>query len=182
MGKSITIRPADLQDAERIADVHIRSWQEGYRGIVDPVCLRSLNPEESVNLWRGNLSSGKEKIFLAFNEAAIAGFSYFLMPEASTETKEGELVALYVHPDCFRQGVGSALFHHAAREVSEAGGTQMQISVLERHAAARSFYEAMGAKLIPDSAVELTDDPSRSVEGKPLVIVRYALDFPGPCR
>ena len=41
------IRAATLEDAEKIADIHIKAWQESYQGIIDQILLFYLRENQS---------------------------------------------------------------------------------------------------------------------------------------
>jgi hypothetical protein len=45
------IREASIEDAAAIADLHVRSWQAAYRGIVPDVILDGLSVEARRNFW-----------------------------------------------------------------------------------------------------------------------------------
>jgi len=52
-----------------------------------------------------------------------------------------EIARLFVHPDCFRQGVGSALFCKAEQHVAASGFPEIKTRCFP---ASRPFYEAVG--------------------------------------
>ncbi|HEY5275248.1 MAG TPA: GNAT family N-acetyltransferase, partial [Coriobacteriia bacterium] len=56
----------------------------------------------------------------------------------------GEVRALYVAPDRWRSGAGSALMAKAERLLTDAGFTEAFLWVLEDNARGRRFYEAAG--------------------------------------
>jgi hypothetical protein len=51
----VQIRRADVADARRIAEVHVRSWQVGYRGILPQDLLNGLDPQQRVPRWEARI-------------------------------------------------------------------------------------------------------------------------------
>jgi hypothetical protein len=51
----VRIRPAVLADAPRIAEVHVRSWQAGYRGLLPQHLLDGLDPVARLARWEAIL-------------------------------------------------------------------------------------------------------------------------------
>ena len=48
----LTIRPAQLGDAERIAAIQVRAWQAAYRGVMPDAYLDELNADDRAAYWR----------------------------------------------------------------------------------------------------------------------------------
>ena len=46
------IRPAIPADARPIAEVHVRTWQEAYRGIVPDAVLDALDVDDRERRWK----------------------------------------------------------------------------------------------------------------------------------
>ena len=55
-----------------------------------------------------------------------------------------EVSALYVDPTCLRQGIGAALLHAAALELSQLEFSTVRIEVLSANPPARASYTHMG--------------------------------------
>jgi len=83
----IQVRPAVASDVEAIARVHIRSWQRAYRGQIPDRVLDSLDEKKRAERCLAELEGNAS----------------------------GLLVALYVHPDRWRGGAGSALIGEALK-------------------------------------------------------------------
>jgi GNAT superfamily N-acetyltransferase len=141
-----SVRRATRADAEQIAAVAVRSWRKGYRGIV-PVWVepeRAWSPKTVAALLearRGHAGS----TLVAEASGRIAGFTVIGSSrddDASPGT--GEIRALYVDPDRWRQGIGGRLVDSALRELA---ATRYRIATvwtpaeLERNV---RFYESLG--------------------------------------
>ena len=78
----------------------------------------------------------------------------------------GEVRALYVAPDRWRSGAGSALLAQAEVLLGDAGFNEAHLWVLEDNPRARRFYERAGWAL--DGARKVVE-----IGGRPLAEVRY---------
>jgi GNAT superfamily N-acetyltransferase len=147
------IRRATSADAPAIATVHVRSWQAAYRGLLPQSYLDDLDPQqqrpqwdtvlESTDWpWRGTfvLCQGAEA------SSEVVGFAS-MSPSRDADrdpTDVGELQTLYLHPDVWREGGGSALLHAVQHECGRARFHWAMAWVLETNVRARHFYEGRG--------------------------------------
>lgn len=67
----------------------------------------------------------------------------------------GEVYALYVHPDYFRQGIGTALFKAACTQLAEQKLTSMILWAIKKNKRACAFYESMGGQRIAKQRVDI---------------------------
>lgn len=63
------IRQANITDASRIAEIHVRSWQAAYRGIMSNTLLDALPIEQRERLWRERLAAEGPQTVVKANEA-----------------------------------------------------------------------------------------------------------------
>jgi GNAT superfamily N-acetyltransferase len=88
---------------------------------------------------------------LAEVEGEVAGFALFFPNYSTFLTQPGlYLEDLFVLPDFRRQGVGKALLIYLAQLAVKRGYGRFEWSVLDWNASAISFYETMGATVLPD--------------------------------
>jgi ribosomal protein S18 acetylase RimI-like enzyme len=165
---SVEVRPATLDDVEEIVEVAVRSWQEGFRGIV-PV---EIDPREEwgPNRVRARLAGGDGGVLRAVGEldGRVRGFMVFGQSrDSDADLTVGEIWALYVHPEAWRRGVGRALVEHALGELGGAGFREATLWTLAESEPARAFYEACGFR--PDGF-----EQRRPSFGSPLEI-RYRI-------
>jgi hypothetical protein len=66
-----TLRPATPADAAAIAEVHVRSWQVGYRGIVAKEVLAAQSVQAREREWFGWLSDGATDVNARSGEPTI---------------------------------------------------------------------------------------------------------------
>lgn len=161
----LTVRPAAPDDATALADLHVRSWQVGYAGLIDDELLASLDVAERTERWRGRLiaDSGASTL-VAVQGGQVAGFvsvgpyrpddeTVDGSPAAPLPPEVGELRSLYVDPEIWGGGVGSALLR-AARAVLARDYQAAVLWVLDGNARACRVYEADGWRA--DGAVKVT--------------------------
>ncbi len=130
------IRPAVPADALAIGRVHVRSWQSGYAGILPAERLAALRPEERAARYVLD-GSGPLRTFVADEEGAIVG-----LLGVGSERGLGLLGGLYVDPDHWRSGIGSALLQTARTEFVRAGHETAALWVLAGNKHAARFYRA----------------------------------------
>lgn len=148
------IRDPTAADARAVAEVHVRSWQAAYRGLMPDDFLDSLSVEDREREWRAWLASPppREGGLVAEEDGKVLGFVRFgPSRDEGGRQDAGEVYAIYVVPEAFRTGTGRELFARASRMLRERGFTEATLWVLEANERARHFYEAAGWR--PDGAV-----------------------------
>ena len=80
----VQLRPAVPDDATRVAEVHVRAWQAGFRGLLPADSLAGLDPSERARRYTFGITDGsKPQTLVAVHDGAIRGF-------ATTGLHEGE--------------------------------------------------------------------------------------------
>jgi GNAT superfamily N-acetyltransferase len=156
----MTIRAAGLADAVAIAQLHTRSWQTAYRGILSDDFLQGQLPENRRVLWHTRLAeSERADQFVLVDEqgGAIRGFACAFL---EADPKWGCLLDnLHVVPDLKGKGLGRQLMNAVAEQVWRSNPCgRLHLWVYEQNLAARRFYERLGgvntlrhAELAPDA-------------------------------
>lgn len=149
MKTTCSIRRATVEDARRIAEVHVRSWQTAYRGLLPEDGLDSLRVEDREAKWKGYLTDPTSETAVAERGGAVVGFVSYgpRRDEEARLVKAGEIMALYVAPHAWRLGVGAHLCAHAFSELERQGLAEVTLWVLSGNDRARRFYERMGFRL-----------------------------------
>ena len=148
----MNIGPATLEDAFGVAQVHVRSWQGAYAGLMDAEFLERLSVDERAIRWRDILQKAESQTFVARQGASIVGFvSFGKCRDEGAPEEQGEIWALYAQPEVWGQGVGRTLLERAMQELRFRGYVGTSLWVLSRNERAVRFYEAFGFKRIPGS-------------------------------
>lgn len=142
------MRRAVPQDARAIAEIHVRSWQVAYRGLVPDDVLDGLSVAQREQFWREASAGGHGAgaVFVASGGSQIEGFCALSTPSRDEDADEGtaEIGAIYVDPSAWRRGVGGALMDAALTELRAGGWRQVTLWVLAANRPARDFYSRFG--------------------------------------
>lgn len=139
---------ADVEDAEGIAAVHVRSFDVTYRDAFPELAAAAPDIEARTASWQELLEPDTDAAFtlVAEQRAVAVGFCSLATPsrEAGADERTAEIAAFYVAPSRWGNGVGSALLAKAFEELSAEGWTSVTIWVLVENASAQKFYERHG--------------------------------------
>jgi len=162
------VRPGQLRDAPQIAEIHVRSWQEAYAGIVPADYLASLSVERYEANWRENLAKGEPEVAVAVEGEAVLGWLGFgRSRDDDAAPVVAEIWAVYVNPSQWRRGVGRHLWEHAKRVLRERGFGSVTLWVLSENQRAAEFYAAVGFE------IESSSKKHFDIGGRSLAEVRY---------
>lgn len=160
-------RHATIEDAAGIADIHVRTWQSTYRGLLPEDALAAMTPEQRLPIWVRIFSNPNSplRVFVAERNDALVGFVSIGPAQVATEEADaGELFAIYVDPARQGTGVGRALMARAEAAMIDAGVDLAILWVMEGNERAQRFYHEHG--WLPDGAAKddvLFDVPVREV-------------------
>ena len=164
------LRLATTDDARAIALVHIKSWQAIYRGRFPDQYLDSLNVDQRAANWARILSQQPEGTVVFERDAKIVGFlSLDRSRDQDADATVGEITSVYLDPDYWRRGHGSALIEWAKGCAHARGWQRLTLWVLRENEEARDFYAASG--FAPDGATK----EAMLGDGTSFVEMRYAL-------
>ncbi len=145
------VRGAEPGDADRVAEVHVRSWQIAYRGLLADDYLDRLRPEDRAARYRfGSTDPEAPVTLVATSGGIISGFATVGAALDADVEGAGELLALYVDPPLWGRGVGRRLIASARDRLVEQGSTEAVLWVLAGNERTQRFYEIDG--WIPDGA------------------------------
>jgi GNAT superfamily N-acetyltransferase len=139
------LRPAEPEDAIAVARVHVRSWQAAYRTLLPDDYLDQLRPEDRAQTYDfANADPLKPHTVVAVEEGLIRGFASTSPSRDPDLPDHGELCALYVDPEHWRQGIGVALVVAARRRLFGIGFRDALLWVLAGNIRAENFYRNDG--------------------------------------
>jgi GNAT superfamily N-acetyltransferase len=146
-----TIRPAGPADAEALAPLHLRVWEEAYTGLMPPRLLderRARPVAQAVQRWRERIAWPHGRTWVAEDGGELLGFV------STGRGRDGsgdlELMALYVRSSHYDTGLGHRLL------VEALGDGPAYLWVLDGNARAVRFYERHGFAF--DGRVEEEDE------------------------
>ena len=105
------IRRATSADALAVADVHVRAWQVGYRGMLQQEHLDGLSASARAARYDFNLTlpEGPVTLVAVDDGGAIEGLVTIGRCRDRGLSRDGEVWALYVDPRRWRGGTGKRL-------------------------------------------------------------------------
>ncbi|QLD88567.1 GNAT family N-acetyltransferase [Natronomonas salina] len=142
-------RLEDADDVRAVARVNASAWRAAYDGVVDDEVLAGLDFEppseqiaERLDAWRG-----EPGVFLvAESDGTVVGYADFRWGEqtkAFVGDDDAGLKAIYVHPERWGEGVGTALLERGLDELPD-DIRWLRLETLAENEAAKRFYEARG--------------------------------------
>ncbi len=163
----VRVRWGRVEDAQALAAVHVRAWQEGYAGLLPQDLLDGLRPQDRLPRWTSTLSAAdppRSGTLVAEGElpggvgTMVEGLVGFLQlgpardpvepagssGAAAPDESVGEVMSCYVDPAAWRHGVGRALMTAALEALAEAGHDRASLWVLEGNDRAIAFYRRTG--------------------------------------
>lgn len=166
-----SIRPATQDDIPDLARIHIQGWHGAYGGIVNSAALKTPTLDERIRQWNEWIHLEDSGALLAVSEnGEAAGFASYgrlkTPPPGSSPIRplySGEIYGLYLLPDYYRQGIGTALLKEAARKLREMRHKSLCLWTLEKNKRSVSFYNKMGGERCGKHDIEIGSDRVREV-------------------
>ena len=117
------VRPAKPDDAREIAEIHVRTWQAAYPGIVPAEYLASLRVERYESMWKEKLPRDRPvaRCGRGRSHARLGGFG--ASRDNGAASSDAEIWAIYVSPSQWSKGVGRMLWSHAHARLRALGFT-----------------------------------------------------------
>jgi ribosomal protein S18 acetylase RimI-like enzyme len=149
---SLTVRPADVDDAERIQAVARAAWHAAYDDV-----FGAERVDQVVSHWwaveslRGAAAATERTFLVASDAAGVVGVA-----EAVPHTSERgtyRLGRLYVHPDSWGEGVGTRLVDELLDRLPS-GAERLRLVVLAENPTGVSFYESYGFERVEERTGE----------------------------
>lgn len=143
------IRSAQLQDVQQLAQVHVRSWQSAYKGLLPDEYLANLSVESREEQWSNAITNSPTQLDLCEDNEGIVGFvAYGRGRDNDAKTRQvGEIYAIYLDADVWGKGYGKALLDKALRILQNQGYSRVVLWVLDTNERAIKFYERNGFTL-----------------------------------
>lgn len=156
----MNIREANAEDIEPIASLYVMNWKKTYVGLLPDNFLNGLTVNEGIKKWQEYLNKEKHRIFVAYENEKILGFS------ACKEDEELKnclyLYSLHVSETSRGKGVGTKLINTVGSYAYIKGYEHMSICIVKGNDNAKRIYEKMGAKHYKDFIDYFGDTESNS--------------------
>ena len=143
VGSPLIIRPARVQDVRQMARVHVRCWQETYRGLMPDAVLDDPGfPAARERMWTEVLTSGRyrqNRVAVAERDDELAGIAMSGPPEDAAAGWRRQLYVLYVYAAGHGTGAGRALLEAVIDPAEPAA-----LWVADPNPRAQAFYRKHG--------------------------------------
>lgn len=156
----MTYRDAIPADAEGIARVHVASWKATYTGLVPQSKLDRLDVEVRTKTWITRLAESDRCTLVAVVDDQVVGFVD--AGPARESNADGEVYAIYLHPEYVRRGIGRTLLRRSFEWLLSEGFPTAIIWAFAQNDACR-FYEAEGGHLHAKSELVIDEIPLPTV-------------------
>lgn len=169
MDSPFTVRPARVEDAAAMARMHVRSWQETYRGLMPDRVLDDPGLVDArERFWTAALVDERyraNRVAVAECDGAVVGVA-MAGPPANANPGWSHLYVLYVLAAHHGSGTGAALLNAVV-------GTHESVAlwVADPNPRAQAFYRKQG--FVPDGTMQV-DDGVREIR-----LVRISQDRTG---
>jgi ribosomal protein S18 acetylase RimI-like enzyme len=143
----LRLREPKAFDAGPLAAVHVRSWQQAYRGLMPEEYLDGLSVEDRTEMWMGWLQRPprpRSRRLVAEDHGDVVGFIVVGPAGGDDQTDTGEVFSLNVDPASWRRGIGRALLEAGVETLRDFGFREAVLWVHPGNDRARRFYEAAG--------------------------------------
>jgi len=167
----LRVQRATFDDVPDVARIHVRSWQSGYRGQIPDSVLDALDIEQRAGVWKKNIAEPGRVLLLAQLDTRTIGFcSLSPSRDAGAAPDTAEVTAMYVDPDHYRSGAGTALMAAACAEARGRGDRLLTLWVIDTNQRGRRFYESCGLRW--DGATQEVKRPEYTLHE-----LRYRVDL-----
>lgn len=156
----MTIRTATLEDVKDIATIHVLAWQAAYKGLIPQSYLNNLSIAKREQAWQNILNNSKKNTIVQEINGLVVGFANFghTRDEDKDSTVIGEITSIYLNPEYWRKGLGTALFEFILRDMRNRKFTEVTLWVLDTNQRACSFYQKMGFKSDGTTKIDIRQD------------------------
>ena len=140
----VSIRQADEDDLEAIAEVFLAAWRTSYREVLPSQLVDGMDATRARRLWRPSVAPDAERtvrVALDANGSIVGVVAWGRDPDDPTA---GHVYSLYVHPVAQGHRIGARLLDEAVTSLATAGLQQATLWVFEANASARAFYARCG--------------------------------------
>ncbi len=151
------IRPAASGDFEAVREVARRAWHETYEGVLDEELM-----DATVDDWYSerSLTETAERpgtaLLVAVEDGDVIGFCHGVVVG-----DEGDVLRLYVDPERWGEGVGTALFERFREDLVDFNMRRLRAMVLADNERGAAFYESLGFERSGEAETELGGETYR---------------------
>ncbi|WP_130608918.1 GNAT family N-acetyltransferase [Fluviispira sanaruensis] len=166
-GSSMLIRKAKPEDIPRIAQIHLKSWQTTYKGILPKNYLDSLTEKNKEQEWHKlglDYPNGQGITWVLENEGEVFGFANAGPQREPPIAGHGEVYCIYILKEFRRMGGGQLLIKEIVKYFKSRGYHSASALILKGNPFT-DFYKLIGA--------EPTEERPFKLDGMDLIQILY---------
>lgn len=153
--------PETREDAREVARAHNRACRAAYDDLLPDEVLAGMDPdpdEATVDRWHERLQAARDRVLVA-SDGSVVGYAYVRWTDtkAFVGPDEAGLKEIYVDPDRWGEGIGTALLERAI-DLVPADRRTLKLEVFADNEVGRRFYEARGFEHVDATTVEVDGD------------------------
>ena len=141
---ALEIRLAMPSDIPDMIEVHRLSWEAAYRGIIPDIYIEEMNTRRPGSFARMVTSENATQHIILKDGRAVGILGIDEPRDEDLDDRFHELQGIYLHPDYYRQGIGSEAMEFAYSLAQNLCKTFMVLWVLAENQAAIGFYVKQG--------------------------------------
>ena len=170
MSGGYIIRPAVLDDALEIAEIHYLGWKSAYAGVVTDEQIEAKQPEKRLDTWKHKMAEGQNLVLVGSEqvEGPLLGFIYGgpVLPHDITSEIPGapklsdfdcEINIVHCRHGAQGKGLGRALIAEIAHHW-QVGGKKALMLWAFRDNDYRRLYEKLGGVVFAEGMDEGAPD------------------------
>jgi GNAT superfamily N-acetyltransferase len=159
---SFELRLATRQDEEGIVDLQIAAWRAAFLPLLPHGFVIPAREQFLIMGARAFAESGVERTVTVAGGRVTGMLSHGPARDDDSRDHVGEVRALFVHPDHWRSGMGTALVANALERLRDAGYTEATLWSFRDNERANAFYERQG--FARDGATQAGENFAGTVE------------------
>ena len=148
----IVFRKAGFEDLLLLAQTRQKAWDSTYRGIYPDEWIDNFDFDRHVERDRGRMMDQNQEFYLIMDAERCVGYFYYGTPHVKLKNHTFCLNALYLLPECRRQGIGTRVFAHIRQVCIQRGIDKFFNGCNVHNLPAQAFYRQMGG------TVDVIDD------------------------
>jgi GNAT superfamily N-acetyltransferase len=141
---SFELRPATPQDSEQIVDLQIAAWRSAFLPLLPEDFEMPPRAQFLVMGQRAFEEPGVGRIVATAGGHVVGLVTHGPSRDEGAPSGVGEVRALFVHPDTWRAGIGTALVTSALDRLAEEGFAEVTLWSFRANEHANAFYERQG--------------------------------------